>query len=212
MATKPEPKEKIIFPEGRVINSSLFELDKFNEKATPSYKIEMAFDPDDVEGEGTVEDKIIEAVIKEWGKEAEQQFLDGEIIGILDGDKLAARREKKGKNGDAYKGKRVIRASTTFNKDGQAGAPGGIQVFLPDLSEVSAVNREKIYNGCYGQMACTIHCYTNADGERAIKFYLAAFQKRKDGEKLVSAADYSNLFEPVGRKAAEAGERRRRAG
>ena len=125
--------EIFTLPEGRVINCALFEKDVYvnpkGEAGKPSYKIEIAFDPDDVEGEDTFEDKLIDFAIEKWGDGAEEDFLDGKIRNpFLDGDKLAKRREANEKPGDAYKGKLVIRAHTLFNRDGRDG-PGGIAVW-----------------------------------------------------------------------------------
>lgn len=218
-AAKKEPAQVHLLPEGRLINESLFEKDVFTDargkEGTPQYKVEIAFDPEAVTGEGTIEDALIAAACKEWGdtEEVENAFLDGKIRSpFLSGDNLAAKREAKGKEGDAYKGKLVLRMNTIYNKDGQD-APGGIQVFAPDVSEIGIANRSEIYPGCYGQAAGVIHCYLGNDGERALKFYLNAFQKTKDGERLIAQRDHSTLFKPVGRDAGgESTGRRSRRG
>jgi len=98
-------------------------------------------------------------------------------------------------------------------------------VFGPDTSEIAIANQSEIYQGCYGIAAITIKAYvkvgTNGDPDRhALTFYLSAFQKTKDGERLVSSSDHSKLFKAVGRaKPKEGGEdggaeggRRRRKG
>lgn len=214
---KEKDDKTITLPEGRLINEALFERDIYKgpngNEGEPKYKVELAFDPDDVEGEDTVEDLLMDAIEEAFGASAVDD--KDTVYPLLSGDKLAKKREDKGKEGDAYKGKTVIRADTKFNKHGQDG-PGGIQVYNEDLEEVTAVNRQEVYPGCYGIAAITISTYTTAAGDPACKFYLSAFQKTRDGEKLVTSADHSKLFKPVGRKKSEDGEksngRRRRKG
>lgn len=191
-----EEKKKHLLPVGRVINESLFEKDAYNEAATPSYKIEMAFDPDDVTGEETIEDELLYALEDAYGAEVWDLFDNGEIIlPLLEGDKLARKREQKGKEGDAYKGKIVIRANTLYNKDGVNG-PGGIEVYDESVELMGPANREGIYNGMYGQMAVTIHTYVDErTGNYAAKFFLEAFQKDSDGEKLTAPKNNSGLFD-----------------
>lgn len=205
--------DPIALPEGRVINNSLFVKDQYNEQAVPSYKIEMAFP------KGVLDaffDQLLDAAVAKWGAGADDD--QNLVLPILDGDKLAAKREAKGKPGDAYKGMEVIRANTIYNKNGDD-APGGIQVFGPDVSDIGPANQEAIYNGCHGILAVVISPYLNNDGQNALTLYMTAFQKTEDGERLTSPVDRSVLFKPVGRApAAEGGEaapeggRRRRAG
>lgn len=202
MADKKKEMKHVTLPEGRLINHSMFEksvyTDANGKEGTPYYTIELAFTEDQRE---ELEDILIDAAIEEFGDKAEDEFLDGNIKSpLLDGDKLARKREKKNKEGDAYKEMVVIRANTMFNSDG-ANGPGGIQVYLPDVSEVTLADRGEIYQGCYGIAVVTVGFYEddNSESGNALKFYLSAFQKTKDGERLVSSADHSKLFKPVGR-------------
>ena len=193
-------------PEGRVINQSLFVKDAYNEKSTPAYKIEMAFD--DNEDFADFESFLYEAAEAHFGREYE----DGDLkLPILEGDKLAKKREKKEKDGSAYKGKFVVRASTIYNRDGDD-APGGIQVLDEDAEDILPVRKGEIYNGCLGIMGVTIGFYETDDGDDAVKLYLAAFQKTGDGERLRSSQDRSGLFKPVGRQAGGENSQRRRRG
>ena len=208
-------REIIVSPEGRVINHSIFEKDAFVDPAgrsgSASYKIEMAFEWDDVDA---LEDKVVEAVIGKWGEGAEKDYDDGRIRSpILDGDELAAEREAKGKKGDAYKGKFVVRANTVFNKNGE-NEPGGIMVLQEDTKELPFTDREKIYNGVYGRMAVVVQAYDGVGGGMpGVKFYLTAFQRTKDGERLMAQRDYSNVFAPVQSGGeVKSGRRRSRAG
>ena len=204
--------EKILLPEGRLINESVFVKDQFNADATPSYKVEMAFEPNDL---NDLEDALARFAVDKWGAGADAEYDDGKLISpIIEGDILAKRREEKGKPGDAYAGKLVIRAHTFFNKHG-ANGPGGIQVYAPDVTEIGPAHSHEVYGGCFGQAVVSIGSYTDSrTGMNAMMFYLAAFQKTRDGDPLVSAADYSQVFKPVGRDKAggESGGRRRRKG
>lgn len=219
MATTKKEVKTFLLPIGRLINEALFEKDVYTDargkEGTPYYKLELAFEPKDVEGEGTIEDALIDAAIAEWGDAAEDWFIDGKIKSpFLSGDKLAQKRAEKGKEGDAYKGKIVIRANTIYNFNGQD-APGGIQVYDENVKQVTAANRQAIYPGCFGQAAVTISPYLDNAGEKALKFYLSAFQKTGDGEPLVATKDHSALFKPVSKPTGGEAEpvtgRRRRA-
>ncbi len=220
--TKETKPAKPIFklPEGRLINHALFERDVYTPErgapGKPKYTVELVFDPKQIEGGGTIEDKLLEACLEEWGdtKKTEDDFFEGRIrIPFLNGDEHAKKRAEKGKAGDAYKGKLIIRAATEFNKDGVKG-PGGIQVWSPEVEPIALElgNTGEIYQGCYGVAAVTIATGKDPDkgsmeGTRYVKFYLSAFQKTRDGEKLSTGRDTSKLFEKVGR--AEGGEGRR---
>lgn len=193
---------------GRMINGSLFTKDAFDDKAVPSYKIEITVPKDD-EQIADIEDRLFDFADEKWGAGAGDD--EDLVLPLLDGNKLAKKREKKGKDGDAYKNTFVIRANTIYNKDGTDG-PGGIQVFDEDVEEIDATRKNAIYPGCYVSIGVVISGYENNDGNNALKFYLSAVQKTGDGEKLVQAADRSSLFQPAGRTGGgeEAGGRRRR--
>lgn len=189
---------EVKLPEGRLINSALFTKDAYNEKSVPKYKIEVAF---------SKKDKAFDEIIGEVEAAAQSKYgakakLDididgGEVVsGIIDGDKLAAKREKKGKEGDAYKGTWVIRASTIYNKHGEDG-PGGITVLDEACEDVDPTQKHEVYNGCYIEALTAIGFYTNDDGEDCLNWYLKAVQKVGDGEKLAgTASDVKSAFKP----------------
>jgi len=219
--TKKEVKV-IMLPQGRVINHSLFAPDQYDEKAAPRYTVELAFDPallmDRPKDGDSIEDELVFAGNEEWGDKFETLFEEGKTIApFLDGNGLAAKREEKGKPGDAYKGKLVIRAATQFDKNGnqcKMGDTAGVHVYGPDAEPINAMNREELYQGCHGIAAVTIWNYTDErTGKKGQKFFLKAFQKTEDGEKLVTPSDPGKLFKPIGRAAgkAEGGSGRRRA-
>ena len=201
-----EKAEVFTLPEGRLINHSLFVKDAFNDAATPAYKLELALEDDDQIA--ALEDRVFDALIARFGDQVEQD--EDVVIPLLDGDKLAKKRERRGKEGDAYKGKIVVRASTIYNGQGEDG-PGGIQIFGPDARPIEVARKQEVYQGCYGIAGVTLGTYETADGAPGAKFYLAAFQKTRDGERLVSASDRSTLFKPLaGSSEGSAGSPRRR--
>ena len=210
-----DEKKRYTTPDGRLINNALFERDQFNDQAKPKYNVEMAFAPEDLAFEGTpeepsIEDGLIAAAIEFWGEGAEADYLEGRIRSpLLDGDKMAAKREQNGKPGDAYKGKLVIRASTIWNKHREEAA-GGLAVWDEDVKAIEPVNRDLIYNGQIGQASLTIDKYDDADGNHCLMFYLVSYQKRGEGERLVSPVDTSTAFKAVGRAAG--GRKRTRKG
>ena len=202
-------KEPFTLPEGRVINHSLFVQDIYTDakgvEGKPTYKVEIAFDPAQiwpgegaalVEGERYLIDRILDAADEMWGSGTSER--NDLVIPILTGDKLAAKREAKGKAGDAYKGKLVIRANTMFNLNGEQG-PGGVAVYGPDVKPISPAQSAEIYQGCFGHAAVSLDTYMartpNGDDVPALTIYLKAFQKTKDGDRLVSQADASGLFQ-----------------
>lgn len=206
-------EDKVTFevttPMGRLINFSLFERDQYDKEAKLKYNIELAFDPDQVYGEGTEEEPSVEDVLYAaaehyWGEGAGQRFLDGDIRSpLLIGDNMKAKRDAKGKPGDAYEGKIVIRAGTIFNKDGFAG-PGGIDVWDEELKAIAAVAQAKVYRGSYGAASLVVDNYTDTDPRTdeeilCLMFYLKAYQFLEDGERLVLMADTAGAFKAVGR-------------
>ena len=205
--TETAKMDPIVIKDARVINHSCFVKDAFDDKAVPSYKIEVAV-PADSEVVADLENQLLDFADAKWGDGAGDD--EDLVLPLLDGDKLARKREKKGKEGDAYKGMIVIRANTIYNKDGTDG-PGGIQVFDQDVEEISPARSSDLYPGCKAEIAVTISGYENNEGNNALKFYLSAVQKVGDGEKLVTGSDRSTLFKAVGRSGGgESGGRKRR--
>ena len=214
-----KPKNEIFYVEGRLINHALFERDAYqkDEKSAPGkpmYKVELACDEAAVMGEGTIEDKLADAVEAKWGATHAQGWLNGDRgywSPLLSGDTMAAERAAKGKEGDAYKSKVVIRANTSFNKEGKEDV-GGIAVYDADTSAIGFAEKSKVYNGCHGIAAVTISAFEAANKDKGVKFYLVAFQKTADGEPLTTASDKSTLFKPVGNVTPITEGRRRRGG
>ena len=227
MADK-QKNEIFMMPEGRVIVANAFERDVYKDPDTgaegkPKYKFVMAYDPAQVMGEGTIEDKMADAIASAYGDTVADEWLANprradRISPLKDGNEIAKEREAKGKESEATKGKIVVSADSIYNKDGVEG-PGGFAVYGPDCAPLSITNGAGIlFPGCYGIMAVTLHAYKDypRKGDRGLKCYLAAFQvTRSDPSmKLSTASDKSSLFKPVaGATAAPTeGVRRRRAG
>lgn len=210
MADKKEPT-RLMTPVGRLINHSLFEKDVYTDErgheADPSYKIEMAFEPDELE---EFENAIVDVAIDFFGADAEKDYDEQRLRSpITDGDKMAEDREKRGKKGDAYVGKLVVRAKTIFNRNGDDG-PGGVYVCNAEAEEMDFAERGKVYNGCYGQMSVTLNPYPGiAGGQPGVSLYLNGFQFVKDGERL-RGSDPSSLFSPMMGKGSESKGRRAR--
>ncbi len=210
MAEESQVTEVFTLPEGRLINHSLFTKDAYKgdkgREGTPAYKIEIAI-PDGSELE-KLTDRLCDAADDKWGAGAGDD--EDLILPLLDGNKLKRKRERKGKEGDAYEDMTVIRAKTIYNADGVDG-PGGIQVYDEDAVRVPPARQGEVYQGCYGIAAVTISFYVDeSTGNNAITLYLSAFQKTRDGERLVTATDRSGLFQPTRERGEGEGGRRRR--
>lgn len=206
--------DSIMTPEGRLINGSLFEKDVYKDdkgrEATPSYKIEIAFDDNDDLAD--LEEAIIAAAVETWGDKAEAMYDSGEISGpLLVGDDLAKARQERGKEGDAYAGKIVARAHTIFNKHGE-NAPGGVYVAGSDGLELPFDKRGTIYNGSYGIAVVTPETY-EISGKKGVTLYLSGYQFSRDGEPL-RGNSVAGMFKPLAKpsEASEGQGRRRRRG
>ena len=219
-----EKSEPILFvlPEMRLVNGHLFVKSAFkNEETgvegTPRYRVEMSTPEDDAEFNKVI-DNVCAEVIKKHGDNAFVSVVEDPFKGGLEvrgpfilGDKLAKKREAKGKNNnDGYKGMWVIRADTDFNWEG-LNALGGIAVYDEEVEKITPLDAGKVYNGCYGCAKVELSFYTDNDGDPACKFYLKAFQKTRDGERFAAAQDHSADFKPVGRQQSEDGGSTRRS-
>lgn len=209
MAKKDKEPVRLMTPTGRLVNNSLFEKDIYKDEkgreADPSYKMEMVFDID--EEFEAFEAEIVAAAVDEWGAGAEDDYWEGKMqTPISDGDVKAAEREEKGKNGDAYKGKLVVRAHTIFNRNGED-APGGVYVCNAQAEELDFAERGAVYNGCHGKASVQVSTY-DIKG-RGVTLYLNGFQFVEDGERL-RGADPSTLFSPMMGKGSQSKGRRSR--
>ncbi len=218
-----DEQKSFALPAGRLINESLFVKDVYKDEdgkeGTPKYKVELVF-PKDLEGlrgegsdeEPTVEDRIFDAVKAEWGEKGADAFDAGEVrLPFIDGDVYADDRVERGKKGDAYEGTWIVRADTIYNLDGDIES-GGISVYDEELEPIAPVDRKKIYRGCYGIAGVSTFCYKDSVYKKmCVKFYLSAFQKSDDGERISSGGDKSSLFSKLNKEKKKTGSRRRTA-
>ncbi len=202
-------------PAGRLTHHSMFVRDIYTPTkgapAEPSYKIEMLWHKDaDI---GIIEDIILEAIEDEWG-ELTQEEADDILAGksdeysspLKDGNKYI--RKEPDKNREVYEDGKYLRAKTKFNKHGDDDA-GGIMVYNEDMDELQATDQKQVYSGSYGRMAVTTNAYVDSKTDkRSISFYLSAYQRTKDGDRLAVQRDHSTLF---GKVTKEGGARTRRS-
>ena len=155
---------RFTLPEARMINASLFARDIFKDpksgkEGDPEFKIELAFDPADLKGEGTIEDEVINVACDEWGDDAEKDVLEGRIFWYRDGDDMAEDRDSRGKPGDAYRGKLVLRAHSKYDSAGNEDGAGRIDIYDENGEYIETVNKDLIWNGCTVQVAVTLKAY-----------------------------------------------------
>jgi hypothetical protein len=216
---QPERKKpfEIMVEGARMINSSLFVKDTYEgtkgKPGTPAYKIEIAIPKNDKDFEAVL-DKLVNEGLDHLEVQGDLDLDGGDVSsGIKDGDVLAKKREKNGKQGDAYKGHYVIRAKTIFNKHGEDG-PGGITVLDENAEPIVPPDTSDIYNGCYVNVLLSVGSYVDSEtGNDSLNYYLTGVQKVKDGERLVAQRDVAAAFKPIGRARSADGEpagRRRR--
>ena len=183
-------------PEGRLINGHLFVRsiykDEKGREGKPKYSAEMAYPKGN-----TLEafEEYLWGVMRETYGEAKVKEYDGKgwlRWPIKDGDKKAARREEKGKAGDAYKEMDVVSASSLYNKNGDE-TEGGVDVYDEGVEAIDPVNRTQVYNGCMGIIAVKAKAYDgtsdNDDPFISCVLYLEAFQKTSDADRLATQVD-----------------------
>lgn len=219
-------------PEARGINLHLFVPNAYQDPkpgskpGEPAYKAEMAFSAEDRD---TIEELMADAMAAEFGKAAGDAFFNrdaGYFSPFLDGDELAGARAAKGKEGDAYKGKFILRMNTIYNHAGvkiAEGGSGGIAVYGPDAERIEVARQSEVFNGSYGIVAVTFKARESTDDviengrkrqvtSRTIKTYLKAYQmtRGEEADRLTSAQ--ANPFKPLqraGAAGADGGRRRR---
>ena len=190
----------IVLPKARLINNALWELQAYEPKSPPNYSVQVAFDPDDVTGSSTVEDKLIEFAGVAFGV-SEDDYLAGKVyVPFRNGDELADARAENGKPGDAYRGKLVLSARTQMDRYRQRGGAGGVAAFDAKAEKVEpVVGRDLFYNGCYVILVVTLNEYRiSTTKQPAISFRLSAVQFAGDGERLgAGEADFGSVLSPI---------------
>ena len=208
-----QQKERVHTPVGRLGFNALWEKDTYKDEKTgaesePKYKADLILSTDDtadlwdlvyaeaMEGSGLTEDQLDAAI---------QSGMFG--VPIKDGDEIAANREARGKNGDAVKGKEVLRAGTAFNANGD-NAPGGVFVVDENNEQVEWDKRGKVYLGCDMMLSISFSYYKTGTSQ-GVTAYLNGAQYVGDNERL--GQDKSKLFAPLaGQAAAPRGRRGRK--
>lgn len=173
----------IVTPKFTVLFPNLFEPKavtdpKTGKQSEPAYGLTMLFDPADVK---PLWDVIQKVARMNWPNDSDEE-LRAKAFPIKDGDKEAAKAEAKGKNGDFYKGKKVLKAKSKFQ-------PG---ILGPNKQKV--LDPKRIYSGCIGIAEINFNAYEGFGG--GINAYLNHFMLMEDGSKLVghSAEDaFANI-------------------
>lgn len=206
-------KAQFITPVGRLGFNALWEKDSYRDEKTgaesePKYKADIILDPSETEELwGTIYDEALAHC--EMDEDALDKAINAGLftVPIKDGDEIAAKREAKGKNGDAVKGKEVLRAGTAFNANGD-NAPGGIFVVDENNEQIDFDRRNKVYLGCDMKMSITLSFYKTGTSQ-GVTAYLNGAQFVGDNERI--GQDKSNLFKPLAeQKAAPRGRRGRK--
>jgi hypothetical protein len=162
----------IVTPKFTVLFPNLFEpkavVDpKTGKQSEPTYGITMLFDPADVK---PLWDVIQKVARMNWPNDSAEE-LRTKTFPIKDGDKEKARAEAKGKSGDFYAGKKVLKAKSKFQ-------PG---IIGPNKQKV--LDPQRIYSGCVGIAEINFNAYEGFGG--GVNAYLNHFMLLEDGPKLV---------------------------
>lgn len=237
MAKTEEAKlssKQVVIEDALLLVENVWERDVYKDKDTgaegkPKYQVVVGFNPDTVFGEGTIEDHLADVIAESYGNDVAEEFMIGgfdyskrrqdRITPFRDGTAIANDAKKEGKDREASRGLAVLAATSIFNKDGVEG-PGGMRVLDMDLTELTGLDKAKVYAGCRVNIQCTFKAYKDypRKGDRAVTCYLTAVQKIADGEPLRKSGGEGGatqlMFKAVGGTggAAATGERRRRAG
>ena len=194
-----QQKKQVHTPVGRLGFNALWEKDAYKDEKTgaesePKYKADLILSTDDT---GDLWDLVYEEGMAGNGMSEAQ--LDTAIqsgmfiVPIKNGDEIAANREAKGKNGDAVKGKEILRASTLFNSNGD-NAPGGVFVVDENNEQIEWDKRGKVYLGC-DMILSTSFSYYKTGTSQGVTAYLNGAQYVGDNERL--GQDKSKLFAPL---------------
>ena len=209
-----ETPNAFALPEGRLINGHLFVRsvykDEKGREGKPKYNVEMAYPKDEKDDIlDPFEDYLWDIMAEAYGETKVKEYEKKDWIRwpIKDGNKKAARREEKGKKGDAYKEMNVVSASSLYNKNGDE-AEGGIDIYDEAVETIDPVNKTQVYNGCMGVIAVKAKAYdgTNDNDDPFIScvLYLEAFQMTGDADRLATQVDRSGLFQKRSQTAKDA--------
>lgn len=178
--------------------------DEQGKKGEPRFTLDMILDPPDIakfraeDGSGNLVeigvDRLAVQLAKErWPELASPEVLKAELTKgwpLIKGDILAAKREAKKKDGEAFKGKIIIRSKSYENVkpllsyfDQTAGAGKGAWRVLSRSSDVDMKKAEDLFvGGNYFGAELTMKA-TEVSGTKYITFYINAVRFLADGEK-----------------------------
>lgn len=176
----------VLTPEVRFLFPQLFEKKEVKDRSgRPTgkevYSIALLLEPG--QEKGPLTQALLQAAKAKWpNRDVVADIKAGKIRWpILSGEKEKAKAEEKGKNGDFYEGKKVIKAASIFD----------VGVVGPNKQDI--INAKEVYSGCYGYVELKAEAYNavmegTPDG---LKFYLQNVMKSRDGERLTgrTAAD-----------------------
>lgn len=154
------------------------------EKGEPVFGVTMLFDkasmsPEDQDRLKTLIETAQRVAREKWpGRDFKVEPI---AMPFKQGDKEAEKSEKRGKNGDFYKGKLVLKTNSKFKP----------QVVGLDRKEI--INDKLVYSGCLMYAEVNFVAYDSVNGGTdGVKAYLGNFvMKAKDGPRIAgkSAAD-----------------------
>lgn len=208
MANTQQFSKRVLAPRFRgsypnVITAKPYTDDQ-GKKGEPRFSLDMIFDPPDIkkfraeDGSGNlvevgVDTLAVQLARERWPELADPAVLKAELTKgwpLIKGDLLAAKREAKKKDGEAFKGKIIIRSKSYENVKPllsffDKAANNGKGAFRP-LSRVSDVDMKKaeelFVGGNYFGAELTMKA-TEVSGTKYITFYINAVRFLADGEK-----------------------------
>lgn len=190
-----DPKANIVvLPRATALYPELLEPKAFMKngkpKGEPKYSLTHLFDVGDPEvaaGLNEAKAAAVKACQDQWpNRDVVAAIRAGEIQWpFKKGDVEAQKRENKGKKGDFYKGKEVLKASTTFPPD----------VIGRDRAQI--IDPKKLYSGMVVRTEVNFKA-GDADGDY-VTAYLNFVMKVADGERLAgrtAASAFEGIEEP----------------
>lgn len=183
MSSESNNKSAVVTPEFRLAFPAIFEpaINKLNTAAKPRYEVTMLIPKDS----DVTELKRIaaEAVEAKWPDAAKRP--KGLRNPLRDGDE---------KDYDGYTDHWFAKATSLIKP----------KVVGPDGAEITPLEADKVYAGCYCRAYVNAYAYDQA-GNRGVSFGLLAVQLLRDGEPFVGAVDTDKVFGKVAAGAVGAG-------
>lgn len=170
----------VVSPEFRMVFPNLFEPKaiKINGKPTgePRYDLTMLFEP------GPDFDTLKTAAVGVAKAKWPNRDLKELRFPFKGGDTMAAKSASRGKDGDFYKGKIVLSASSKFK-------PGVVDANKQDILDTS-----KVYSGCWGYAELNFVAYDGVSGgQDGVKAYVNFVMKSRDDDR-IAGRDAKSVF------------------